>query len=90
MSTLTSVTQIPEGEFVEHPDEILHRVAAGEDLTVTIGGKAAVDMTPYWPPVSLQEFLSWPKADRGLLEDIREMRGGDTTEDRRNPWERWA
>jgi antitoxin (DNA-binding transcriptional repressor) of toxin-antitoxin stability system len=90
VSTLTSVTEIPEGELVEHPGEILRRVKAGEDLVVTVAGEAVVDMSPHRPSVSLEEFLSWPKADRSLLDDIRDLRGGDTTDDLRDPWERTA
>jgi antitoxin (DNA-binding transcriptional repressor) of toxin-antitoxin stability system len=90
VSTLTSVTEIPEGDFVKHPDEILRRVTAGEDLVVTVDGRPAVDLSPHRPAVGLEEFLSWPKADRSLLDDIREIRGGDTTDDIQDPWKRWA
>jgi antitoxin (DNA-binding transcriptional repressor) of toxin-antitoxin stability system len=90
VSTLTSVTEIPRGEFVDHPDETLRRVEAGEDLVVTVGGKAVVDLSPHQRPVSLDELLNWPKADRSLLDDIRELRGGETTDDIQDPWRRWA
>ena len=90
MSTLTSVTEIPRGEFVDDPDEVLRRVEAGEDMIVTVDGEAVVDMSPHRRPVSLEELLSWPKADRSLLPDIRELTGGETTDDIRDPWERWA
>jgi antitoxin (DNA-binding transcriptional repressor) of toxin-antitoxin stability system len=90
VSTLDSVTEVPEGELVRHPDEILRRVKAGEDITLTADGEPSVEMSPHHPAVSLDEFLSWPKADRRLLDDIRELRGGETVGDLRNAWERWA
>ena len=90
MSILTSVTEIPRGEFVDDADELLRRVEAGEDMIVTVGGEAVVDLSPHKRPVSLEEFLSWPKADQSLLDDIRELSGGDATDDLRDPWERWA
>ena len=90
VSILTSVTEIPKGEFVEHLDEILGRVEAGEDLVVTVDGKAVVDLSPHRPPVSLQELLDWPKADPSLRDDIEELLGGETTDDIKDPWGRWA
>jgi prevent-host-death family protein len=90
VSILTSVTEIPEGELVQHPDEILRRVKAGEEITVTAAGRPVADMSPHRPSVGLEEFLNWPKADPSMLDDIRELRGDDTTDDIRNPWERWA
>lgn len=90
MSTLTSVTEIPKGELVDHLDEILRRVEAGEEVTVMSHGRPVADMSPHRPPVSLKEFLNWPKADRSLLNDIRELRGDETTDDIRDPWKRWA
>jgi prevent-host-death family protein len=90
VSTLTAVAEVPEGELVEHPDEILRRVKAGEEITVTSNGQPVAEMSPHRPPVSLKEFLRWPKADRSLLDDIRELRGDDTTHDIQDPWKRWA
>jgi antitoxin (DNA-binding transcriptional repressor) of toxin-antitoxin stability system len=85
VSILDPVTEIPEGELVRHPDEVLRRVRSGEDMVVTVGGEAVVEMSPHRRPVSLTEFLSWPKADRSLLDDIRELRGDETTDDLRDP-----
>jgi prevent-host-death family protein len=90
VTTLAPVTEIPRGEFVEHPDEILRRAEAGEDLVITSEGKPVVDLHPHRPPVSLEEFLRWPKADKSLLDDIRELRGGETIDESQDPWERWA
>ncbi len=90
MTTLASATEIPRGEFVEHPDEILRRAEAGEDLVVTADGNPVVDLHPHRRPVSLEEFLRWPKADKSLLDDIRELRGGETIDEIQDPWERWA
>ncbi len=80
--------EIPEKELAEHSAEIFRRVAAGEDLVVTVDGQPLVDLSPHRRPVGLEEFLRWPKADRKMLDDIRELRGDDTTDDWRDPWER--
>jgi antitoxin (DNA-binding transcriptional repressor) of toxin-antitoxin stability system len=90
VGTLSYMAEIPEGELADHLGDILRRVAAGEDLVVTVDGTAAVDLSPHRRAVGLEEFLSWPKADRSLLEDIKKMRGDQTTDDLRNPWERRA
>ena len=67
MSTLTSVTEIPEGDFVDHPDEILRRVKAGEEVTLTADGKPVVDLIPHREAahrprsVGWDEFWRWPE-----------------------------
>ena len=53
VSTLTSVTEIPEGDFVDHPDEILRRVKAGEEVTLTADGKPVVDIRRHPRPADV-------------------------------------
>ena len=95
MSTLTSVTEIPKGELVDHLDEILRRVEAGEEITVTAEGRPVIDLVPHGSDprrrrsVSWEEFWSWPKADRGMLEVLRDIRT-DGTDDWIDPWERYG
>jgi antitoxin (DNA-binding transcriptional repressor) of toxin-antitoxin stability system len=82
MTTLIPMTEIPEGEFTEHPAEILHRVASGEDVVVTIDGRPTVDLRRHTPgprPLTWDEF--WTRLEaippdptfaddvRGLVED---------------------
>lgn len=95
MSTLTSVTEIPKEEVVDHPDEVLRRVRAGEEITVTVDGKPVIDILPHRaaarPPRSVgwSEFWSWPKADRGMLEVLHKIRADDA-DDWTDPWERYG
>lgn len=70
----------------EHADEVLARVEAGEELIVTVEGRPVAELRPVRRPVSLEEFLTWPKADRAMLDDIRELRGDETTDDIKDPW----
>lgn len=90
MDTLLSVTELSAEEVRAHLDAVLRRVKDGEEITVIVDGRPAVDLTPHYRPVGLEEFLTWPKAGRAMLDDIRELRGDDTTDDFRDPWERWA
>lgn len=87
MATLTHMTEIPEEELAERLGEVLERVRAGEPVTVTAPGRPPVELTVQ-RAVGLAEFLSWPEADRSLLDDIRALRGEETTDDLLDPWER--
>ena len=89
MTMLASMAEIPEGDFVEHPDEVLRRIKAGEEMTLTVDGEPIADVVPRRrKSVSWEEFQTWPKADRKMLDDIRELRGSSTTDDFQDPWER--
>lgn len=90
MTTLASMTEIPRGEFVEHPDEILRRAEAGEDLVVTADGNPIADIHRHRPRprgVSWDEFWSWPKTDREMIEVLREIRA-ESADDWADPWQR--
>jgi antitoxin (DNA-binding transcriptional repressor) of toxin-antitoxin stability system len=95
VSTLTAVAEIPVSEFVEHPDEVLRRIKAGEEITLTDDGKPVIDLFPHGGgpqrrrSVGWNEFRSWPKADRGMLEVLDEVRA-ETTDDWIDPWERYG
>lgn len=95
MSTLTSVTEIPEGEFVDHPDEILRRIKAGEEITLTAEGNPVAHLVPHRGvphrprSVGWDEFWSWPKADRGMLQLLREIRA-ENTDEWTDPWKRYG
>lgn len=95
MTTLDVMTEDQKGEVSEqiladNLGAILRRVAAGEDVIVTLPDGAEVDLSPHRRPIGLEEFLSWPKADRKMLDDIRETIAATTTRDDRDPWERWS
>jgi antitoxin (DNA-binding transcriptional repressor) of toxin-antitoxin stability system len=89
---LLSVTELPEDEVREHFDDVLQRLIAGEDIVVTRDGKPIADLRLHERPrsVSWDEFWSWPKADPKMLDDIRELRGSNTTDDWQDPWERYG
>lgn len=90
MSTVVVMTEIPDGELREHVSEVLRRVEAGEELVVTVDGRPVAELRPVQDTgpraVSLKEFLSWPKADRSMLDDIRDVVGDETTDDIKDPW----
>lgn len=91
MRTVVPMTEIPDRELADHLGDVLRRVEAGEELIVTVDGHPVAELRPVprgARTVSWQEFMSWPKADRGMLDDIRELLGDETTDDVRDPWER--
>lgn len=96
MATIDVMTEVSGGDMTEqvladHLSAILRRVAAGADLVVTLRDGTEVELSPLRRPVGLAEFRTWPKADRKMLTDIREVIAETTTtDDGRNPWERWA
>jgi prevent-host-death family protein len=78
------MTEIPARELRNHVSEVLRRVEAGEELTVTVSGRPVATLRPVGRrrPRSLptEEVLSWPKADAGLRDELREMLS-ETTDD---------
>ncbi len=69
---------------------LLDRVAAGEEITITVDGRPAAKLVPVDPrPRSWtrEEFLRDVvprRADPGLRDDLRELLGDETTDDL--PW----
>jgi prevent-host-death family protein len=81
------VTEIPARELRNHVSEVLRRVQAGERLVVTVSGRPVAELVPIERRrrfVAWEEFLSWPKADPGLADELREMLP-ETTDDL--PWQ---
>jgi prevent-host-death family protein len=78
------MTEIPARELRNHVSEVLRRVEAGEELTVTVSGRPVATLSPARRkrPRSLptSEVLSWPKADAGLHDELRRMLP-ETTDD---------
>jgi len=84
VSTLTSVTEIPKGEFVDDPDEVLRRVEAGEDVIVTVDGKPVMDMRRHPRGVTWDEFwtaLERIPSDPSFAADVRDVAGDESTDD---------
>ena len=78
-------------ELRNHTSEVLHRVEAGEELTVTVSGRPVARLVPLprrRPYLTLAEIVA-NRADAGLYDDLREMTP-DTTDDMDDPWEKAA
>jgi antitoxin (DNA-binding transcriptional repressor) of toxin-antitoxin stability system len=89
---LAAMAEAPEGDFVEHPDEVLRRIKAGEAMTLTVDGEPIADVVlrRRRGSVSWEEFQTWPKADPGMLRVLRDIRGEPRDWDWQDPWERWG
>jgi antitoxin (DNA-binding transcriptional repressor) of toxin-antitoxin stability system len=84
MSILDSVTEIPEGELVQHPDEILRRVKAGEEITLTAEGQPAIDIRQRPRGMTWDEFwtaLERIPPDPSFAADVRDLVGDESTDD---------
>ena len=75
---------IPARDLRNHVSEVLRRVEAGEELIITVSGRPVASLLPVgrerprFLPTSV--VLSWPKADSGLRDELREMLP-ETTDD---------
>jgi prevent-host-death family protein len=86
------VAEIPLRELRNNTSEVLRRVEDGEELDVTVNGRPVARLIPlprrprFLP---LHQLLAHP-ADPGMLDDIREILGDETTDDMKDPWERYG
>ncbi len=83
------VTEIPLRELRNETSAVLRRVEEGERLTVTVSGRPVAQLVPL---PRRRRYLTWEelvttRADRGLLDDLRELLP-ETTGDSEDPWER--
>ena len=80
------MTEVASRDLRNRTRELLDRVAAGEEVTITVAGRPVarlvpVDRRPRW--MSKREFLRRVlpnQADPGLLRELRELMP-DTTDD---------
>lgn len=86
------MTEIPLRELRNNTSDVLRRVEDGEELDVTVNGRAVARLVPLprRPRFLPAEVLLAHPADRAMLDDIRDLRGDDTTDDIEDPWERYA
>jgi prevent-host-death family protein len=86
------VTEIPLRELRNNTSEVLRRVEDGEELEVTVNGRAVARLVPLprRPRFLPAEVLLAHPADPGLLDDLREILGDETTDDMKDPWERYG
>ncbi len=77
-------------ELRNNTSEVLRRVENGEELDVTVNGRPVARLVPL---PRRRTSLTWEEirahqADSGLLAELREMLGDETTDDIEDPWER--
>ncbi|GAA5131888.1 type II toxin-antitoxin system Phd/YefM family antitoxin [Pseudonocardia adelaidensis] len=85
------MTEIALRELRNNTSEVLWRVEDGEEIDVPVNGRAVARLVPLprrprFPPA---EVALANQADPGLLDDLREMLGDETTDDMKDPWERY-
>ncbi len=84
------MAEIPLRELRNHTSEVLRRVEDGEELDVTVNGRAVARLVPL---PRRRPSLSWAEvqanqADHGLLDELRDLLGDETTDDIEDPWQR--
>ncbi len=86
------MTEIPLRELRNNTSEVLRRVEDGEELDVTVNGRPVARLIPLprRPRFLPIEHLLAHQADPGLLDELRELLGGETTDDIKDPWERYG
>ncbi|MGH7881571.1 MAG: type II toxin-antitoxin system Phd/YefM family antitoxin [Candidatus Dormibacteraceae bacterium] len=84
------MSEVPLRELRNHTSAVLHRAEAGEELTVTVSGRAVAQILPLRRrPRSLpwQKVLVHP-ADPGLASDLRAILDETTSDEDEDPWAR--
>lgn len=86
------VTEIPLRELRNNTSEVLRRVEEGEELNVTVNGRPVARLVPLprRPRFLPAEVLLAHQADPGLRDELRELLGDETTDDLKDPWERYG
>ena len=87
-------THVPQRELRNNPGEVLARVERGEELTITVRGRAVADLIPTREGAGTAG-TSWERfaaglhgllaADERFAADVREGLAGDGED----PFERW-
>lgn len=86
------MAEIPLRELRNNTSDVLRRVEAGEEMTVTISGRPVAQIVPLQrrrPYLTFDEILA-NQTDPGFADDLREIRGDDTMSDMEDPWEKAA
>jgi prevent-host-death family protein len=85
------MAEIPSRELRNNVSEVLRRVEAGERLTVTVSGRPVAELVPLQRKptfIPWDEFMSMPKADPAMLDDIKAVLDATTKEDD-DEWPHW-
>ena len=82
------MTDLSLRELRNDVSDVLRRVEGGESFRVTVSGRPVGTLTPLDRRprfVAREEFLTWPIADPGLADQLRDL-NPDTTDDIDSPW----
>jgi len=80
------MTEVASRELRNNTRQLLERVEAGEEITITVGGRPVAMLVPmgtksrWMPRDRFLAMLDGSRADPGLLDDLRRMMP-DTTDD---------
>lgn len=71
-----------------HTADVLRRVEAGEELTVTVSGRPVARLVPLQ---RRRPYLTWDEirthqSDPGLADELRDLAGDETIDDIEDPW----
>jgi antitoxin (DNA-binding transcriptional repressor) of toxin-antitoxin stability system len=79
-------------ELRNRTSDVLRRVEEGEELEITVNGRPVARLVPMprRPTFLPAEVLLAHPADAAMLDDIRDLRGDDTMDDVKDPWERYG
>lgn len=81
------MSSVASRELRNNTRALLERVAGGEDVTITVDGHPVASLVPIArrPRFLRSEelFGGLVPADRGLLDDLRDLVGDETTDDLR-------
>ncbi len=86
---MADMTAVASRELRNNTRHLLERAESGEEITITVGGRAVAMLVPvgrkppWMPKEELFALLDGHRADPGLRDELREMMP-DTTDDL--PW----
>lgn len=84
------MAEIALRELRNNTSDVLRRVEDGEEIDVTVNGRAVARLVPLprRPRFLPAEVLLAHQADPGLRDDLRDLLDDETTDDLKDPWER--
>jgi prevent-host-death family protein len=81
------MTDVASRELRNQTRALLDRVAAGEEITITVEGRPVAMLCPprskprWMPRDRFADLVVTNRADPGLAKDLAELTGGETTDD---------
>lgn len=83
------MADVQSRDLRNHTADVLRRVEAGEELTVTVSGRPVARLVPLQrrrPHLTLAEIRTH-QSDPELAVDLHELTGGETIDDIKDPWD---